>query len=69
MNAVAPGFIETDMTAGLKDELKAKITAGIPLGRIGRAEEVACAVRFLCSEEAGYITGNVIDVNGGMYMR
>src|SRR5271165_4410555 len=58
VNAVAPGFIETDMTAGLKDELKAKITAGIPLGRIGRAEEVACAVRFLCSEEAGYITGN-----------
>jgi 3-oxoacyl-[acyl-carrier protein] reductase len=69
VNAVAPGFIETAMTAGLKDELKAKITAGIPLGRIGRAEEVACAVRFLCSEEAGYITGNVIDVNGGMYMR
>jgi 3-oxoacyl-[acyl-carrier protein] reductase len=69
VNAVAPGFIETDMTAGLKDELKTKITAGIPLGRIGRAEEVACAVRFLCSEEAGYITGNVIDVNGGMYMR
>ncbi len=69
VNAVAPGFIETDMTAGLKDELKAKITAGIPLRRIGRAEEVACAVRFLCSEEAGYITGNVIDVNGGMYMR
>ena len=69
VNAVAPGFIETDMTAGLKDDLKAKITAGIPLGRIGRAEEVAGAVRFLCSEEAGYITGNVIDVNGGMYMR
>jgi 3-oxoacyl-[acyl-carrier protein] reductase len=69
VNAVAPGFIETDMTAGLKDDLKAKITAGIPLGRIGRPEEVAGAVRFLCSEEAGYITGNVIDVNGGMYMR
>ncbi|MGD1073330.1 MAG: 3-oxoacyl-[acyl-carrier-protein] reductase [Bryobacteraceae bacterium] len=69
VNAVAPGFIETDMTAGLKEELKAKITAGIPLGRIGRAEEVAGAVRFLCSDEAGYITGNVIDVNGGMYMR
>ena len=69
VNAVAPGFIETDMTAGLKDDLKAKITAGIPLGRIGRPEEVAVAVRFLCSEEAGYVTGNVIDVNGGMYMR
>jgi 3-oxoacyl-[acyl-carrier protein] reductase len=69
VNAVAPGFVETDMTAGLKDELKAKITAGIPLGRIGRPEEIAAAVRFLASEEAGYITGNVIDVNGGMYMR
>jgi 3-oxoacyl-[acyl-carrier protein] reductase len=69
VNAVAPGFIETDMTAVLKDEMKAKIAAGIPLGRIGRPEDVAGAVRFLCSEEAGYITGNVIDVNGGIYMR
>jgi 3-oxoacyl-[acyl-carrier protein] reductase len=69
VNAVAPGFIETDMTHGLRDELKAKVTASIPLGRIGRAHEVAAAVRFLCSEEASYITGNVIDVNGGMYMR
>jgi 3-oxoacyl-[acyl-carrier protein] reductase len=69
VNAVAPGFIETDMTHGLKDELKAKITASIPLGRIGSPGEVAAAVRFLCSEEASYITGNVIDVNGGMYMR
>jgi 3-oxoacyl-[acyl-carrier protein] reductase len=69
VNAVAPGFIETDMTHGLKDELKAKVVASIPLGRIGNADEVAAAVRFLCSEEASYITGNVIDVNGGMYMR
>jgi 3-oxoacyl-[acyl-carrier protein] reductase len=69
VNAVAPGFIETDMTHVLKEEQKAKITQGIPLGRIGRPEEVAAAVRFLCGEEAGYITGNVIDVNGGMYMR
>ena len=69
VNAVAPGFIETDMTHGLKDELKAKVTASIPLGRIGNPAEVAAAVRFLCSEEASYITGNVIDVNGGMYMR
>ncbi len=69
VNAVAPGFVETDMTSGLKDELKARITQGIPLGRIGRPEEIAAAVRFLASEEAGYITGNVIDVNGGMYMR
>jgi 3-oxoacyl-[acyl-carrier protein] reductase len=69
VNAVAPGFIETDMTAVLKDEQKVKITQSIPLGRIGRAAEVAAAVRFLCGEDAGYITGNVIDVNGGMYMR
>jgi len=69
VNAVAPGFIETDMTHVLKDEQKARITQGIPLGRIGRPEDVAVAVRFLCGEEAGYITGNVIDVNGGMYMR
>jgi hypothetical protein len=69
VNAVAPGFIETDMTHVLKEEQKAKITQGIPLARIGRPEEVAAAVRFLCGEEAGYITGNVIDVNGGMYMR
>jgi 3-oxoacyl-[acyl-carrier protein] reductase len=69
VNAVAPGFIETDMTSVLKDEQKARITQGIPMGRIGNAGEVAAAVRFLASEEASYITGNVIDVNGGMYMR
>ena len=69
VNAVAPGFIETDMTKVLKDEQKARITQAIPMGRIGRAEEVAAAVRFLASDEASYITGNVIDVNGGMYMR
>jgi 3-oxoacyl-[acyl-carrier protein] reductase len=69
VNAVAPGFIETDMTAVLKDEQKARITQSIPLGRIGHASEVAAAVRFLCGEDASYITGNVIDVNGGMYMR
>ena len=69
VNAVAPGFIETDMTNALKDEQKARITQGIPMGRIGTAAEVAAAVRFLASEEASYITGNVIDVNGGMYMR
>jgi 3-oxoacyl-[acyl-carrier protein] reductase len=69
VNAVAPGFIETDMTGVLKDEQKARITQGIPMGRIGNPAEVAAAVRFLASEEASYITGNVIDVNGGMYMR
>ena len=69
VNAVAPGFIETDMTNVLKEEQKARITQGIPMGRIGNAPEVAAAVRFLASAEASYITGNVIDVNGGMYMR
>jgi 3-oxoacyl-[acyl-carrier protein] reductase len=67
-NAVAPGFIDTDMTAVLSAEVKEKILAGIPLKRFGAPEDVAAAVRFLCSEEAGYITGHVLDVNGGMYM-
>ncbi len=69
VNAVAPGFIETDMTGGLNDDQKTKITEAIPLKRIGRPEEVAAAVKFLASEEAGYITGHVLDVNGGMYMK
>lgn len=69
VNAVAPGFIETDMTAVLKEEVKAAVLAGIPLKRFGKAEDIAAAVRFLCSDEAGYITGHVLDVNGGMYMR
>ena len=69
VNAVAPGFIDTDMTAVLKDEIKASVLANIPLKRFGTPQDVAAAVRFLCSEEAGYITGHVLDVNGGMYMR
>jgi 3-oxoacyl-[acyl-carrier protein] reductase len=69
VNAVAPGFIDTDMTAVLKDDVKTSILGTIPLKRFGRPEDVAAAVRFLCSEEAGYITGHVLDVNGGMYMR
>ena len=68
VNAVAPGFIETDMTAGLSAELKDNLLGHIPLKRLGTAEDVAAAVRFLASEEAGYITGHVLDVNGGMYM-
>jgi 3-oxoacyl-[acyl-carrier protein] reductase len=68
VNAVAPGFIDTDMTAVLSAELKEKIQSGIPLKRIGTADEVAAAVEFLCSEKASYITGHVLDVNGGMYM-
>jgi 3-oxoacyl-[acyl-carrier protein] reductase len=68
VNAVTPGFIETDMTAALPQELKDATLAKIPLRRFGKAEDIAYAVRFLASEEAGYITGAVLDVNGGMYM-
>jgi 3-oxoacyl-[acyl-carrier protein] reductase len=68
VNAVAPGFVETDMTAALSAELKDNLLGHIPLRRFGRAEDVAAAVRFLASEEAGYITGHVLNVNGGMYM-
>ena len=67
-NAVAPGFIATDMTAVLPDQVKEAMLTRIPLKRFGSAEEVAAAVRFLASDEAGYITGHVLDVNGGMYM-
>ncbi len=68
VNAVAPGFIETDMTAVLSQEVKDNIVGHIALKRFGKAEDVAAAVRFLASEEAGYITGAVLNVNGGMYM-
>jgi 3-oxoacyl-[acyl-carrier protein] reductase len=68
VNAVAPGFIETDMTHGLSQELKDKMLANIPLRRIGKAEDVAGAVTFLASDAAGYVTGHVLDVNGGIYM-
>jgi 3-oxoacyl-[acyl-carrier protein] reductase len=68
VNAVAPGYIETAMTEGLSAELKAKVNELIPLGRAGTDVEVAHAVRFLASEEAAYITGHVLKVNGGMLM-
>lgn len=68
VNAVAPGFIETDMTSVLSEELKTSMLSRVPLKRFGKVEDVAAAVRFLASEEAGYITGHVLDVNGGMYM-
>jgi len=67
-NAVAPGFIETSLTSGLGDEFKQNAMKMIPLGRIGTTEDVANAVGFLASEEAGYITGHVLSVNGGMLM-
>lgn len=67
-NAVAPGFIETAMTAGLSDELKQNAVKQIPLGRIGTPDDVAAAVAFLASDGASYITGHVLSVNGGMLM-
>lgn len=67
-NAVAPGFIETAMTSVLSDELKQNAVRMIPLGRVGTPEDVAHAVRFLASEDASYITGHVLNVNGGMLM-
>ena len=68
VNAVAPGFVETGMTHGLSQELKDKMLANIPLKRIGTPEDVAAAVVFLASEGASYITGHVLDVNGGIFM-
>ena len=67
VNAVAPGFIQTDMTAGLSDEVKAAYAENIPLKRLGTPQDVAEAVAFLASDAAGYITGQVLAVNGGMY--
>ena len=68
VNAVAPGLIETDMTAALTQEQKQALAGGLPLGRIGTPEEVAGAVSFLASDEAAYITGQVLGVDGGMGM-
>lgn len=68
VNAVAPGFIETDMTAKLGESQQAKLVEKIPLGRIGSTDEVAHVVSFLVSAEAGYITGETVHVNGGLYM-
>lgn len=68
VNAIAPGFIETDMTASLSENLKESMLAHIPLKRFGKPQDIAAAVKFLASEEAGYITGAVLNVNGGMYM-
>lgn len=68
VNAVAPGFISTDMTAVLSEDLKQKMLVNIPLARFGASEDIAEAVKFLASDGASYITGHVLDVNGGMYM-
>jgi 3-oxoacyl-[acyl-carrier protein] reductase len=68
VNAVAPGFIDTDMTRGLGDSQREVLRAQIPLNRLGEAREVAAAVAFLASSEAGYITGETLHINGGLYM-
>lgn len=68
VNAVAPGFIDTDMTRALNDEQRATMLAQIPVGRLGEPGEIAALVAFLCSDAAGYITGETIHINGGMYM-
>jgi 3-oxoacyl-[acyl-carrier protein] reductase len=68
VNAIAPGFIETDMTGALPEDLKEKLLTNIPLRRMGQPADVAASVRFLASEESAYITGHVLDVNGGLYM-
>ncbi len=68
VNTVAPGFIDTDMTRELPDAMRTKLLEGIPLGRLGQPEEIAAAVSFLASPGAGYITGETLHVNGGMFM-
>jgi 3-oxoacyl-[acyl-carrier protein] reductase len=68
VNCVAPGFIETDMTRSLAEEQVKRLVEGVPLGRLGKVEDVAAAVTFLCSPGAAYVTGATLHVNGGMYM-
>lgn len=69
VNAVAPGFIDTDMTKAMPEEQRKKLEAGIALARLGQPEEIAGVVSFLCSNKAAYVTGETIQVNGGMYMQ
>jgi 3-oxoacyl-[acyl-carrier protein] reductase len=68
VNAVTPGFVDTDMTSGLTDEQKSAMLTAVPLGRTGTAQEIAAAITYLVSDEAGYVTGHALRVNGGMYM-
>lgn len=68
VNTISPGYIETSMVTTLKKDILDKITSSIPVGRLGKPEEVANAVSFLVGEEAGFITGSNIDINGGQYM-
>jgi acetoacetyl-CoA reductase len=68
VNAIAPGYIDTEMVAAVPEDVLAKIVARIPVGRLGRAEEIARGVAFLCGEEAGFITGSTLSINGGQHM-
>jgi 3-oxoacyl-[acyl-carrier protein] reductase len=68
VNAVTPGFVDTDMTSGLTDDQKSSMLSAVPLGRTGTASEIAAAIVYLASDEAGYVTGQALRVNGGMYM-
>jgi acetoacetyl-CoA reductase len=68
VNAIAPGYIDTDMVAAVPEDVLAKIVARIPVGRLGKAEEIARGVAFLCDENAGFITGSTMSINGGQHM-
>ncbi len=68
VNAIAPGYIDTDMVAAVPDNVLEKIVAGIPVGRLGQAGEIARGVSFLCSEDAGFVTGSTMSINGGQHM-
>jgi 3-oxoacyl-[acyl-carrier protein] reductase len=68
VNTVAPGFIDTDMTKGLPEDQKAGLLSNIPVGRLGKPEEIAAVVVFLASDAAAYVSGETIHVNGGLYM-
>ena len=68
VNAIAPGYIDTDMVAAVPDEVLQKIVARIPVGRLGRADEIARGVAFLCDENGGFVTGSTLSINGGQYM-
>jgi len=68
VNAIAPGYIDTDMVAAVPQDVLGKIVARIPVGRLGHAEEIARAVKFLCSENAGFVTGSTMSINGGQHM-
>ena len=68
VNAIAPGYIDTDMVAAVPEQVLEKIVAKIPVGRLGQAEEIARGVSFLCSEDAGFVTGSTMSINGGQHM-